>query len=152
VTGGARGGDTAARGGGGAADTILTWDDVAAIGLQLPGVVLGTAYGTPALRIGGPKGKLIARLRDDGVSVGVPCAPEEKGPLLATHQGRLFTTPHYDRSAYVCLALGPALWPSLVVELLEDAWAMRAPVKAVKAWRAGGGGARSVGLGWDDGP
>lgn len=39
-----------------------TWDDVVAIGSRLPGVEVGTSYGTPALRV---RGKGICRLRTD---------------------------------------------------------------------------------------
>ena len=39
-----------------------TWDDVVAIGLGLPGVEVGTSYGTPALRV---RGKGLCRLRSE---------------------------------------------------------------------------------------
>jgi hypothetical protein len=37
-----------------------TWDDVRAIGLKLPGVVEGTSYGTPSLKV---RDKFMCRLR-----------------------------------------------------------------------------------------
>jgi len=41
----------------------MNWDDVAAMGLELPEVEVSTSYGTPALKV---RKKLIARLQEDG--------------------------------------------------------------------------------------
>ena len=39
----------------------LTFDDVAALALKLPGVEIGTSYGSPSILV---KGKFISRVRD----------------------------------------------------------------------------------------
>jgi hypothetical protein len=112
----------------------MTWDDVVAIGVALPAVEVGTAYGTPAMRV---KGKFMCRLREDGETLAIRCDPEERPLLLDAHFGVLFLTPHYDNSPMVLVAL-PWADTALVRELVEDAWAERAPRKLVDAYRAAG--------------
>ena len=113
----------------------MTWDDVVAIGVALPAVEVGTAYGTPALRV---KGKFMCRLREDGETLAIRCDPEERPLLLDAYPGVLFLTPHYDNSPMVLVAL-PRADVALVRELVEDAWAERAPRKLLEAYRAAGG-------------
>ena len=60
----------------------MTWDDVVAIGVALPAVEVGTAYGTPAMRV---KGKFMCRLREDGETLAIRCDPEERPLLLEAH-------------------------------------------------------------------
>ncbi len=50
-------------------------------------------------------------------------------------------TPHYDNSPMVLVAL-PRADAALVRELLEHAWADRAPGKVLETYRADGGSAR----------
>ena len=116
----------------------MTWDDVVAIGVDLPAVEVGTAYGTPAMRV---QGKFMCRLREDGETLAIRCDPEERPLLLAAHPDVLFLTPHYDNSPMVLVAL-PTAGEDLVRELVEDAWAERAPRKVLAAYRAGGDAAR----------
>jgi len=106
----------------------MNWDDVVAIGLELPAVEVGTAYGTPAMRV---KGKFMCRLREDGVTVAIRCDPEERPLLLEAHHDVLFLTAHYDNSPMVLVAL-PRADSALVRELVEDAWAERAPRELVE--------------------
>jgi hypothetical protein len=112
----------------------MTWDDVVAIGVALPGVEVGTAYGTPAMRV---KGKFMCRLWEDGETVAIRCDPEERPLPLDAHADVLFLTPHYDNSPMVLVAL-PRADAALVRELVEDAWGERAPRKLVEAYRAAG--------------
>lgn len=44
----------------------MTWDDVVASGMSLPGMEVSTIYGTPAFKAGG---KLVTRYRDDHHSI-----------------------------------------------------------------------------------
>jgi hypothetical protein len=113
----------------------VTWDDVVAIGVALPAVEVGTAYGTPAMRV---KGKFMCRLREDGETLAIRCDPEERPLLLDAHPAVLFLTPHYDNSPMVLVAL-PRADATLVRELVEDAWAERAPRKLLEAYRAAEG-------------
>ena len=112
----------------------MTWDDVVAIGVALPAVEVGTAYGTPAMRV---KGTFMCRLREDRETLAIRCDPGERPLLLDAHPGVLFLTPHYDNSPMVLVAL-PRADEALVRELVEDAWAERAPRKLVAAYRAAG--------------
>jgi hypothetical protein len=113
----------------------VTWDDVVAIGVAFPAVEVGTAYGTPAMRV---KGKFMCRLREDGETLAIRCDPEERPLLLDAHRDVLFLTPHYDTSPMVLVAL-PRANATLVRELVEDAWAERAPRRLLGAYRAAEG-------------
>ena len=110
----------------------MTWDDVVVIGVGLPAVEVGTAYGTPAMRV---QGRFMCRLREDGETLAIRCDPGERPLLLDAHPGVLFLTPHYEKSPLVLVAL-PRAGRALVSELVEDAWAERAPRKLLAAYRA----------------
>jgi hypothetical protein len=109
----------------------LTWDDVVRIGLELPEVEVGSAYGTPALRV---RGSFMGRLREDGETLAIRCDMEER-PLLIEAHGELFVTPHYDAWPMVLVAL-PRAGEQLVRELVEDAWVLKAPKALVKPFLA----------------
>ncbi len=116
----------------------VTWDEVAAIGLELPGVEVGSAYGTPALRV---KGSFMCRVREDGDDARDPLRPGRAAAPVGAHEC-LFVTPHYEAWPMVLVAL-PRADPALVRELVEDAWVEKAPKKLVDAFvaaRGGGGG------------
>jgi hypothetical protein len=110
----------------------MTWDDVVEIGLGLPEVGVGTAYGTPALRV---RRAFMCRLREDGETLAIRCDPEERPLLIEANEGVLLLTAHYASSPMVLVAL-PRAGDELVRELVEDAWAERAPKRLVAAWRA----------------
>ena len=109
----------------------MTWDDVVAYATGLPEVALGTAYGTPALRV---RGRFLGRLREDGETLAIRCDIDER-PFLVEKHAELFVTPHYEDYPMVLVAL-PSADPTLVHELVEDAWAERAPKRLVEAWLA----------------
>ncbi|GEP58716.1 MmcQ/YjbR family DNA-binding protein [Reyranella soli] len=58
----------------------------------LPGVEEGTSYGTPAWRY---KGKLLARLHQDGRSVVLKVGNETRDHLLQAGSDTFFITDHY---------------------------------------------------------
>lgn len=116
----------------------MTWDDVVAIALALPETEVGTAYGTPALRV---KGKFLGRLKEDGETLAIRCDPDERSLLLDAHPGALSLTPHYDNWPMVLVSL-PRAPRELVSELVEDAWLERAPRKVAEAYRVQGSDAR----------
>ena len=80
----------------------------------------------------------MCRLREDGETLAIRCDLEERPFLIDAHPGVLFVTPHYQDSPMVLVVL-PRAREGLVRELLEDAWAERAPKSLVTAWRAGHG-------------
>jgi hypothetical protein len=108
----------------------MTWKDVCAYATTLPGVEEGTSYGTPALRV---KRAFLARLREDEETLVVPVDRDERPLLIDAHPDVLFVTPHYEHWPLVLVAL-PRANPELVKELVEDAWAEKAPKRTVEAW------------------
>jgi hypothetical protein len=110
----------------------MTWEDVVRIGLELPEVEVGSAYGTPALRV---RGSFMCRVREDGETLAIRCDIDERPLLIDGHAGVLFVTPHYEAWPMVLVAL-PRAAESLVRELVEDAWAEKAPKRLVAEFLA----------------
>jgi len=101
-------------------DAPLTWDDVRAIALALPGVEEGTAYGTPAFRV---QKKFLARWNDkeNALVIKVGDLIEQDG-LIQSEPDIYFITDHYSG------------YPAVLVRLSK---ATRADVQALfaRAWR-----------------
>jgi hypothetical protein len=111
-----------------------TWDDVLAIGRELPEVVEATSYGTPALKI---RKRLMCRLRTDPDALVVRVIDlADREALLRGRPGVFFTTPHYDGYPYVLVRL-EAVDRTQLAELIEDAWRLGAPKRLVAAYDAG---------------
>lgn len=108
-----------------------TWEDVVEIGCRLPGVEVGTSYGTPALRVR-KKGMCRMRSEPDALAVRVTDMGEREA-LLQGDPDVFFTTPHYDGYPYVLVRL-QAIDPVELGELLEDAWRVFAGKRAVQAF------------------
>ena len=81
----------------------VTFDTVRQLGLALPGVEAGLSYGTPAPRV---RGKLIARLREDGDSLVVKIDLDERALLMEADPQTFYTTEHYRNypAMRVCLS------------------------------------------------
>ena len=109
----------------------MTWEDVVTLARELPEIEEGTCYGTRALRV---RGRFIGRVREDGETLAIRCDLDER-PLLVAKHDELFVTPHYEDYPMVLVSL-PEADPELVRELVEDAWADRAPKGVVSAWLA----------------
>jgi hypothetical protein len=103
---------------------------------RLPGLEVGTSYGTPALKVGG---KLIARMKDADTLV-LLGTMEEKEFLLAAEPDIYFETDHYKG------------WPAWLVRLsrigdrelklrLERAWRHKAGKRMIAAFEARGSAA-----------
>jgi hypothetical protein len=97
--------------------------------MALPEVEEGTSFGTPAFKV---KGKLLARLKEDGETVVVRVALELKEALIAENPDVFFTTPHYDGYAAVLIRIAKITKPDLV-RVMEEAWGFVAPKKLVAA-------------------
>lgn len=102
----------------------MTFDEVAAIALPLPGAALGTSYGTPAIRVAG---KLLLRLRDDGDLV-LKVEDGLREALIETQPDVFHTTPHYDGYPVLLVRLGAAD-PDQLAGLVERAWGGLASAK-----------------------
>ena len=110
---------------------MATWADVVTAGTALPEVEEGTWWRTPALKV---RGKSFCRMKEDGDTLVVRVLDlEDKEALLRGDPERFYTTPHYDGYAYVLVRLALIDTASLA-ELIEDAWRLTAPKRALKAY------------------
>jgi hypothetical protein len=106
------------------------WDAVRRIGLALPGVEEGTSYGTAALKV---KGKLMARLKEDGETVVLRVSLFERPYLLEAEPDLFFITDHYRDWPSVLLRL-PAVTEPRLREAVTDSWRFVAPPKLVATY------------------
>ncbi len=113
---------------------MATWADVVAVALRFPGVVEGTSYGTPSLKV---RDKFMCRLRTnpDALVVRVIDVADQEALLLGDPDV-FFTTPHYDNYPYVLVRMD-AVDPVQLAELIEDAWRTQAPKRVIAAHDAG---------------
>ena len=115
----------------------MTWDEVRALALELPGAEDGTSYGTPAVKV---RGKLLVRLKEDGESVVLFMTAEEKEMRLEADPAVFHQTPHYVGWPAVLARLASAD-PAEIAAVLERTWrgaAGKRAVAALDAARAGG--------------
>jgi hypothetical protein len=96
------------------------------LGLALPGTEEGTSYGTPALKV---KGKLYARLKEDGRTLVVRTTFPDRDALLQLDPETFFITEHYRDYPWVLVRLS-RVGPPRLRELLEQAWRLAAPPRA----------------------
>ena len=108
-----------------------TWDDVLAIGAELPEVTESTWFRTPCLRV---RKKSFCRMKEDGETLVVRVVDEDdKAALIRMDPEVFFTTPHYDGYGYILVRLA-AVDLAQLRELLEDAWRISAPKRLVAAY------------------
>lgn len=89
----------------------------------LPGVSESTSYGTPALKV---KGKLFARLQEDGETLVLRMDSVNRDFLLHDEPNLFFLTDHYVNYPWILLRLTRVTMKRLR-ELLEDARRLAAP-------------------------
>ena len=108
--------------------------DVVAAGARFPGVVEGTSYGTPSLKV---RDKFLCRLRTnpDALVVRVIDVGDQEALLLG-EPDVFFKTPHYDHVPYVLVRLDVVSERQLA-ELVEDAWRTQAPKRLIAAHDSG---------------
>ena len=79
------------------------WADVVAIGARFPGVVEGTSYGTPSLKV---RDKFLCRLRTNPDALVIRVIDvADKDALLLGDPDVFFTTPHYANYPAVLVRL-----------------------------------------------
>ncbi len=105
----------------------MTFDEVRKIALQFDHVEEGTSYGTPAFKV---RGKLVARLREDGETLVVGMARDQREELLAADPDTYYLTDHYLNYPWILVRL-PVVHPDALRDLLGGAVRL-----------ASGGGAR----------
>jgi hypothetical protein len=106
-----------------------TIDTVRALALALPGVEEGTSYGTPGWKA---KGKLMARLKEDGETLVVRIEPEARDLLMRSEPETFFVTDHYVGHPWVLVSL-PRVERAALATLLEEAWRLVAPARLASA-------------------
>jgi hypothetical protein len=100
---------------------MLTSDTVRTLGLSLPDVVAGTAYGLPALKLGGKLLACIPANRSaEANSIAVRIDLEQRAELLREHPETYYITDHYAPHPAVLVRLSKITRTDLR-ELLRDA-------------------------------
>lgn len=107
----------------------MTWDDVLALALALPGATRGTSYGRDAVLVRGKMLVVIGRTPEHFV---LPTGLDEAEMLMATEPDCFFQTPHYVGWPGVLARLDTAD-PERIAVLVERAWAGRASTAQRKA-------------------
>jgi len=103
---------------------MIVWDDVVALGRELPETEESTSYGRPSLKV---RGKSFVTIRERPDALVVRCDGDEKPFLLEARPDLVFTTPHYDGYPYVLVRLEAPLEEAR--ELVIDSWLLVAPKK-----------------------
>lgn len=107
---------------------LKSFDDIREMANALPGVVDGTSYGTPALKVGG---KLFARLHQDMDCVVLRCELLDREILMQSAPDAFFITDHYRDYPWILLRLG-AVEKRVLPELIERAWRLVASKTLVR--------------------
>lgn len=105
----------------------VSFDAACKLALTLPGVEEGPCYGTPGFRV---RGRLLARLRDDGETLAVKCGFDEREFRMQADPDTFFTTDHYRGYPTVLIRL-PKVAMADLGAVLEEAWRLRAPKRLV---------------------
>jgi hypothetical protein len=105
----------------------VTFEQVCAFGLTLPGVQRSTSYGTPALKV---KGASFVRLKEDGETVVLKVDMMSRDHMLVAQPDRFYITDHYREWPWVLLRL-PRITEPEMRALVEDAWELVAPKRSV---------------------
>ena len=108
----------------------VTYETVRQIALGLPGVEEGTSYGTPACKV---KGKLFARLHQDGESLVVGVDFEEREVLMNAAPEKFYITDHYLKYPWMLVRLS-AVRPNEIRDLLVQSWRRAAPSRQMAAF------------------
>lgn len=113
---------------------MASWDDVVAIcDAELPLVERSTSYGTPALKV---KGKLFARLREEGEHVALFVDFVEREALVEEDPAVYEVTDHYREYPMMLMRLSQASADQLR-EALVESWCQRAPKRVLAEYEAG---------------
>ncbi|HSZ07937.1 MAG TPA: MmcQ/YjbR family DNA-binding protein [Steroidobacteraceae bacterium] len=116
----------------GAAGTTAptNFDDVREIAHALPGVVDGTSYGTPALKVGG---KLIARVHQNMDCLVLRTDLLGREILMQSAPDAFFITDHYRDYPWILVRFG-VVEKRALPDLIERAWRLVASKTLVKKY------------------
>ncbi|HMH28927.1 MAG TPA: MmcQ/YjbR family DNA-binding protein [Steroidobacteraceae bacterium] len=107
---------------------MTNFDDIREIAHTLPGVVDGTSYGTPALKVGG---KLIARLHQSMDCMVLRSDLLDREILMQSAPDAFFITDHYRDYPWILVRLA-VVEKSALPDLIERAWRLVASKTLVK--------------------
>jgi len=114
-----------------AGTTALTnFDDVREIAHALPGVVDGTSYGTPALKVGG---KLIARMHQNMDCLVLRTDLLGREILMQSAPDAFFITDHYRDYPWILVRFG-VVEKRALPDLIERAWRLVASKTLLKKY------------------
>jgi len=108
------------------ARTGVSYAQVCELALKLWDVQEGTSYGTPALKV---RGKLMARLKEDGETLVLRTTFADRDRLLAAAPDVFYLTDHYVKYPWILVRL-PRIDHPLLLELIAEAWRLAAPLNA----------------------
>lgn len=103
----------------------MTFKDVRKMALLLEGVEESTSYGTAAFKV---RGKLVARLKEDGESLVVGTTFEQRAEMTAADPETYYITDHYLKYPWVLVRL-PKVHPDALRDLLKGAVRLAAASK-----------------------
>lgn len=111
---------------------MARWTDVLAIAGILPGVIEGTSYGTPALRV---RKTFLTRYRPEDDSIVIKMPIDERDMRIEAAPDVYFITDHYKPWPTVLLRLSGIKKAELEAVLVR-AWREAAPATLVKVFDA----------------
>jgi hypothetical protein len=107
----------------------MTYEDAVRLALALPDVEEATSYGTPSLKA---RGRFLARLKEDGVTLAVRCPFELRQTLLRDEPEVFYLTDHYRDYPAVLVRL-PRIQKARLEVVLRQAWeAVVGPTQAAR--------------------
>ena len=96
----------------------ITFDTVREIALAMADAEEGTSYGTSAIKV---RGRLLARLKEDGVTIVVPCSFLDRDFLMQAEPEVFFFTDHYRDSELILIRLS-TVGREQLQDMLGRAW------------------------------
>jgi hypothetical protein len=108
----------------------VTFETVREIAQTLPGAEEGTSYRTPAFKV---KGKLFARLHQDGESLVVGVDLEEREEMMSADPEKFYITDHYLNYPWMLVRLS-SVRPDQLRDLLIASWRRAAPGNLLAAF------------------
>ena len=103
---------------------MTDWEHITRVALALPLTTLGTSYGTPSLKV---RGKLLARLREDGVMT-LKVEDGLREALIDAQPEVFFTTDHYAGYPIALVRLEHAD-AGQIAALIHRGWGGLVPMK-----------------------
>jgi hypothetical protein len=97
--------------------------------LRMPETIEGPCYGTPGYRV---RGKLFARLREDGATFVVSVDRDTREALIEANPKAFFLTEHYRPYDWMLVRLS-AVSANELEDMLRLAWSRKAPKRLREA-------------------